>query len=127
MESINNNLNLNKKIKEIIQIFNLINQLNNSKKKNLLLYKFQTELDFMIDRLEDNYYRYILKNKSEKNIQKESEKMIYNSRRTLEAFMPYILLYNISENYGNQNTTENNNEPNMNQTNNQINNQIIFN
>ena len=32
---------------------NLCGKINHSKKKNLLLYKFQSELDFMIDRLED--------------------------------------------------------------------------
>lgn len=97
-ENLNKNINLDNKINEIIQLFTLINNLNNSKKKNLLLYKFQSELDFMIDKLEEYYYRYVLKNKSEINIQIEAEKMIYNSRKTMEAFMPYILLYNMTEN-----------------------------
>jgi len=97
-ENLNKNINLDNKINEIIQLFTLINNLNNSKKKNLLLYKFQSELDFMIDKLEEYYYRYVLKNKSERNIQIEAEKMIYNSRKTMEAFMPYILLYNMTEN-----------------------------
>ena len=98
----NKNINLENKFEDIRQLFYLINQLNNNKKKQLLQYKFQSELDFMIDRLEDYYYKFILKNKSEKNIEKEAEKMIYNSRRTMEAFMPYILLYNIRENYTNE-------------------------
>ena len=107
-QNLNKNINLDNKINEIIRLFNLINNLNHSKKKNLLLYKFQSELDFMIDRLEDYYYRYILKNKSERNIQIEAEKMIYNSRKTMEAFMPYILLYNITENYTNNPNNPNN-------------------
>ena len=98
----NKNINLENKFEDIRQLFNLINQLNNNKKKQLLQYKFQSELDFMIDRLEDYYYKFILKNKSEKNIEKEAEKVIYNSRKTMEAFMPYILLYNITENYTNE-------------------------
>ena len=98
----NKNINLENKLEDIRQLFNLISQLNNNKKKKLLQYKFQCELDFMIDRLEDYYYKFILKNKSEKNIQKEAEKVIYNSRKTMEAFMPYILLYNITENYTNE-------------------------
>lgn len=101
----NKNLNLENKFEDIRQLFNLISQMNNTKKKKLLQYKFQSELDFMIDRLEDYYYKYILKNKNEKNIEKEAEKVIYNSRKTMEAFMPYILLYNITENY---NTNETN-------------------
>ena len=109
-EDLNKNISLDNKINEIIQLFTLINNLNHSKKKNLLLYKFQSELDFMIDRLEDYYYRYVLKNKSERNIQIEAEKTIYNSRKTMEAFMPYILLYNMTEN--NRNNTNNTNNTN---------------
>tara|TARA_B110000259_G_scaffold180218_1_gene220666 strand:+ start:93 stop:419 length:327 start_codon:yes stop_codon:yes gene_type:complete len=100
-QNLNKNINLDTKINEIIELFGLINKLNNSKKKNILLYKFESELDFMIDRLEDYYYRYVLKNKSEKNIVIDAEKTIYNSKKTMEAFMPYILLYNITENYRN--------------------------
>ena len=98
-KKINENINLEEKINNIRELFELINKINNSTKKNLLKFKFQSELDFMIDRLEDYYYKYILKNKSEKKIKLEAEKMIYNSRKTMEAFMPYILMYNITENY----------------------------
>jgi hypothetical protein len=99
---INNNINLDNKIDEIKKLYSIINQINNEKKRFLLKYKFQMELDFMIDKLEDYYYRYILKNKSEKKIQNETEKMIYTSKKTMETFMPYILLYNITEQYNNQ-------------------------
>lgn len=99
---INNNINLDNKIEEIRKLYNIINKIDNDKKKFLLKYRFQTELDFMIDKLEDYYYRYILKNKSEKKIQNETEKMIYTSRKTMETFMPYILLYNINEQFNNQ-------------------------
>ena len=37
-----------------------------------------------------------------KKIKDETEKIIYNSRKTIETFMPYILLYNITEQYGNE-------------------------
>jgi|TARA_B110000259_G_scaffold39967_1_gene45657 hypothetical protein len=99
---IDNNINLDNKIDEIKNLYNIINKIDNNNKKILLKYRFQTELDFMIDKLEDYYYKYILKNKSEKKIQNETEKMIYSSRKTMETFMPYILLYNINEQYNNQ-------------------------
>ena len=38
-QNLNKNINLDNKINEIIQLFNLINNLNHSKKKNLLQYK----------------------------------------------------------------------------------------
>jgi|TARA_B110000211_G_C14070563_1_gene549761 hypothetical protein len=98
--------NLDIKISEITQLFNLINELNNTKKKKILLYKLESELDFTIDKLEDYYYRYVLKNKSEKNIEKEAEKTIYNSKKTMEAFLPYILMYSMTENYTNNETSQ---------------------
>ena len=96
---INTNINLEEKINSIKELYNIINNIKNEKKRFLLKYKFQTELDFMIDSLEDYYYKYILKNKSEKKIQNETEKIIYTSKKTMETFMPYILLYNINEQY----------------------------
>jgi hypothetical protein len=97
--NINNNIDLDNKIENIKELYNLINNISNDNKRFILKNKFQNELDFMIDKIEDYYYKYILKNKNEKNIKKETEKIIYNSRKTIETFMPYILLYNITENY----------------------------
>tara|TARA_Y100000591_G_C21732561_1_gene644914 strand:- start:156 stop:494 length:339 start_codon:yes stop_codon:yes gene_type:complete len=102
--NINNHINLEDKLHNIRELYELINDIDNNNKKKLLKFKFQTELDFMIDRIEDYYYKYVLKNKSEKKIKTEADKMIYNSRKTMETFMPYILLYNITENYANENS-----------------------
>lgn len=98
---INNNINLEDKLNNIRELYELIGQIKNENKKFILKYKFQSELDFMIDKMEDYYYKYILKNKSEKKIKTDADRMIYNSRKTMETFMPYILLYNITENYAN--------------------------
>lgn len=96
------NIDLENKFKNIKELYNLINNIGNDNKRFILKNKFQNEIDFMIDRIEDTYYRYILKNKNEKKIKEETEKIIYNSRKTIDAFMPYILLYNITENYRNE-------------------------
>ena len=56
---INTNINLEEKINSIKELYNIINNIKNEKKRFLLKYKFQTELDFMIDSLEDHYYKYI--------------------------------------------------------------------
>ena len=98
------NENLENKLENIRKLFKLINNVKNDNKRFALKHKMQTELDFMIDRIEDYYYKYVLKNKSEKKIKTEADKMIYNSRKTMETFMPYILLYNITENYANDNS-----------------------
>ena len=99
--AINSNIDLENKFKNIKQLYDLIDNIGNDNKRFILKNKFQNELDFMIDRIEDYYYRYVLKNKNEKKLKDETEKIIYNSRKTIDAFMPYILLYNITENYGN--------------------------
>ena len=100
--AMNSNIDLENKFENIRELYNLINNIGNDNKRFILKNKFQTEIDFMIDKIEDNYYRYILKNKNEKKIKDETEKIIYNSRKTIETFMPYILLYNITEQYGNK-------------------------
>tara|TARA_Y100000389_G_scaffold19755_1_gene17078 strand:+ start:135 stop:467 length:333 start_codon:yes stop_codon:yes gene_type:complete len=102
-DKINIHINLDEKLDTIRTLFNLIDNIKNDKKRFLLKYKFQTELDFAIDKLEIYYYKYVLKNKSKNKIENETEKMIYSSRKTIDAFMPYILLYNLTEQHNNTN------------------------
>lgn len=101
MDENNINENLEKKLDDIRNLFNLINNLKSDNKKFALKHKMQTEIDFMIDRIEEYYYKYVLKNKNEDKIKNEADKLIYNSRKTMDAFLPYILLYNITQ--GNEN------------------------
>jgi hypothetical protein len=101
MDENNINENLEKKLDDIRNLFNLINNLKSDNKKFALKHKMQTEIDFMIDRIEEYYYKYVLKNKNEDKIKNEADKLIYNSRKTMDAFLPYILLYNITENNNN--------------------------
>ena len=96
------NENLEIKLNDIKKLFKLIENIKNDNKRFVLKHKMQTELDFMIDRIENYYYKYVLKNRNAKKIKTETEQMIYNSRKTIETFMPYILLYNITEQYGNE-------------------------
>ena len=100
--SMNANTDLENKFENIRELYNLINNIGNDNKRFILKDKFQTEIDLMIDKIEDCYYKYILKNKNEKKIKEETERIIYNSRKTIDIFMPYILLYNITEKYKNE-------------------------
>tara|TARA_B100000029_G_C16927828_1_gene723843 strand:+ start:115 stop:429 length:315 start_codon:yes stop_codon:yes gene_type:complete len=98
------NENLESRLNDIRNLYQIINNVKNEKKKFLLKHKMQTEMDFMIDRIEEYYYKYVLKNKKEDKIKNETEKLIYKSRKTMDMFLPYILLYNITEsNQVNQN------------------------
>jgi len=97
------NGNLESRLNEIRNLFQIINNVKNERKKNLLKHKMQTELDFTIDKIEEYYYKYILKNKKEDKIKNETEELIYKSRKTMDMFLPYILLYNMNEQNNNQN------------------------
>ena len=99
--------NLENRLNDIRNLYKIINNVKSGNKKFLLNHKLQTELDFLIDRIEEHYYCYVLKGKKEDKIKNETDKIIYNSRKTMNAFLPYILLYNITEN---QNQNENQNE-----------------
>ncbi|MBG30896.1 MAG: hypothetical protein CMI31_12980 [Opitutae bacterium] len=104
MDNENINENLESRLSDIRNLYQIINNVKNEKKKFLLKHKMQTEMDFMIDRIEEYYYKYVLKNKKEDKIKNETEKLIYKSRKTMDMFLPYILLYNITEsNQVNQN------------------------
>lgn len=93
-----NNENLESRLNDIRNLFTVINNVKNENKKFILKHKMQTEIDFMLDRIEDYYYKYVLKNKKEDKIKNETEKLIYKSRKTMDMFLPYMLLYNITEN-----------------------------
>jgi hypothetical protein len=93
-----NNENLESRLTDIRNLFQIIDNIKNENKKFILKHKMQTEIDFMLDRIEDYYYKYVLKNKKEDKIKNETEKLIYKSRKTMDMFLPYMLLYNITEN-----------------------------
>jgi len=44
--------NLEIRLKDIRNLYKLIDKIEHNNKKNLLKYKMQTEIDFMIDRIE---------------------------------------------------------------------------
>lgn len=96
-----NNKDLEEKFNEIKNLFKIVDNIENDKKRNLLKHKFRSEIDFSIDNIEDYYYRYVLKNKKEDKIIDETEKLIYNSKKVMSKFLPYILLYSINNNDNN--------------------------
>lgn len=92
-----NNIELRNKIEEIIELFNLINNINSKKNKDILTYKFLKEIDFTIDSLETLYYDVAIKRKLNviNNLHKERHDTIMYTKNTLNTFLPYMLTYNI--------------------------------
>ena len=68
MDNENINENLESRLSDIRNLYQIINNVKNEKKKFLLKHKMQTEMDFMIDRIEEYYYKHVLKNKKEDKI-----------------------------------------------------------
>jgi hypothetical protein len=98
MEIIENSFSFEDTINELSKLNLLINNISNDKKKKYLKYKIQIELDFAINRIEECYYKNVLKNKSPKNIIDKNDLLIYQSRQTIDRFLPQILLYNVLNN-----------------------------
>jgi hypothetical protein len=92
-------INLDHKIEEIKQIFQLLYSKKPSKKKDNLHFIFSKEFDNFISKLEKLYFSYYLRHKScilVKNKLSEIENNIYDTYNILENIMPYLLLHNIS-------------------------------
>jgi hypothetical protein len=61
--------------------------------------KFQSELDGVIDRLEELYYKYFIKGKSIKRLQTQIENDIAMSH-TMKSIMPYAIALGMLHNGG---------------------------
>jgi len=66
-----------------------------SQRYQLLCKKMETELDQSIHRLEQLYYTYYIRNRKIDDIKNDTEKTIAMAHKTMQAFLPYMLLYNM--------------------------------
>lgn len=88
-------IEIDNKIDEIKNLYMLIQSVK-TKKREVLEKKLEMELDFFIDRIEDYYYKYVIKNKKIDKLKNDIERTIYNSKNMLDKFMPYMLLYSVN-------------------------------
>jgi len=89
------------KVQEIVALFALLANIETKtiamkRRKQVVWRKFNIELDFFIDRLEDIYYKYFIKNKSIKKLETDLERDIAATKNTMNMFLPYMLLYNMN-------------------------------
>lgn len=87
------------KIEILNDLYQLISTIKDNKKKQKLEYAFNYEIDMMIEKIENHYYNDILLDNKNKENFKENEIILFNYKKTLEKFLPYMLLYNITMNY----------------------------
>lgn len=87
------------KIEILNDLYQLISSIKDNNKKQKLEYAFNYEIDMMIDKVENYYYNNILLDNKNINNLKENERILFNYKKTLDKFLPYMLLYNITMNY----------------------------
>jgi hypothetical protein len=66
-----------------------------SQRYQLLCRKMESELDQCIHRLEQLYYTYYIRNRKIEDIRDDTEKTMAMAHKTMRAFLPYMLLYNM--------------------------------
>lgn len=87
------------KIEVLNDLYQLISTIKDNKKKQKLEYAFNYEIDMMIEKIENYYYNDILSERKDIDNLKENERILFNYKKTLDKFLPYMLLYNITMNY----------------------------
>ena len=80
---------------EVIEL--LENKNGNIKKKKQLSNRLRREIDNLISKYEYMYDKYVIKNKSLKNMYNEKEKEIKIVQNSMRTFFPYILAFNVAQ------------------------------
>jgi hypothetical protein len=88
---------LNEKFQEINRLFQMVHskQATAPCKYAAVLWKFESELDACVDNMEDIYYNYFLKNKKQDTLVNEMEESISVTKKTMNAFLPYMIMFNL--------------------------------
>jgi hypothetical protein len=94
-------ININEKIAHIIELYELISNIKGNKTRNCVKQKFNQELDFMIERMEDHYYKNVLRHRKTMRHTTKTQQDIYSVRKTIDKMMPYMLAIQIAMNMNN--------------------------
>ena len=82
---------------EIQEIYDLYNQVENTKIRDALMYKLSSGLDELIHESDRMYYDVTILKKKHliRNINNDKHVSVMNTVQTLYAFMPYMIMYNM--------------------------------
>ena len=88
------------KLIELNDIGEMFGEIQNEKLKNTLIYKLSEELDDVINKYENLYYKAYNNPKYRKNLirntKNDRHNNIIHTHSTMNTFMPYILLHNLA-------------------------------
>ena len=92
-------MDISSKFTEIRDIHDLFNQVENRKIRDTLIYKLESGLDELIHDLDKFYYDITISKKKNliHNANNEKHVSVMNTMRTLNAFMPYMLVLNMMQ------------------------------
>jgi hypothetical protein len=94
---------IEEKLQEIRHLFGLIEnrisaaEPNNNVRVRLVHRKMNMELDYFMDRLEELYYKYVLKQKDITQLEESVEKQIFTSQTAIHKVLPYMMLISMME------------------------------
>lgn len=84
-------------LEDLISLEDLLTSGEVNAKKKKLHSRFMREVGQLASKYEHMYHKYILRNRKLKTIVSERERDIAIVQRSMSAFMPYILAYNVAQ------------------------------
>lgn len=82
----------------IENIYNLKHMFDNvqcSNKRKVMTRMFMRHLEAFVNKMEDTYFKKVIKNRSIARLQTNQEKDIERTHRTMEAFLPFMIAYQL--------------------------------
>jgi uncharacterized protein (DUF2344 family) len=93
-------MSIKHKLIEINEIENLFSEIQNEKLKRTLMYKLSEDLDALITKYDSKYYKAYTNKRYRRtlirNTDIERHETIINTQNTLNTFLPYMLLHNLT-------------------------------
>lgn len=93
-------MSLKYKLIQLNDIQDLFMDIKNENLKNSLLYKLSEDLETIINKYDTIYFKAHNNRKYKRNLitktRNERHELIMNTHQTVNTFMPYILLYNLT-------------------------------
>ena len=116
-DNVNSNITFDDKLAHIINIYEFINKIEGDKKRRIMKMYMNCEMDQMINKVEEYYYKKVLKNRKTSRKMMEKQIEIYNMHKMIETFTPIMIAYQMHYNMNIRDTdvdaNTNENEPTL--------------
>lgn len=86
-------------IESIHNLKHLFDNIENPQKKTVLNRMFMKHIENFVNKMEEVYYKKIIMDKSVARLKNNQEVEIQRTYNTMNAFLPFIIAYNLNNNY----------------------------